>query len=355
VANLIDRVAHDLAVEFKAFSFSGQQSRLAACASLGGAGSVLVAVALHLDNPWWAGITAVSILQSHVAATLTRSVERAIGTLAGALVGYVAAPAIDQHLPFQILCAVIVAFTVYGQERSSRSYTVLLGGVTALLVLFGTLSEPDQALHLAVYRSLEVLVGIVVGCLVSYVFHPVPGGASVDAAKPGIFTRPVDIELLSLAVTGGIALALIPDIWETFQLPGFSQTPITAFVIVTAMRRDPGLKALTRALGCLAGGLFGIVAASLVGDALLPWLASLAFGLYVAGFVQHGGGDASYLGQQAAVALLVALVQGPEPSPDLAPAIDRLVGIFGGILVVSALTALLGPIRLWMLRRLSPS
>jgi len=31
---------------------------------LGATGAVLVALALNLDNPWWAGISAVSILQA---------------------------------------------------------------------------------------------------------------------------------------------------------------------------------------------------------------------------------------------------------------------------------------------------
>jgi len=113
-----------------------------------------------------------------------------------------------------------------------------------------------------------------------------------------------------------------------------------------ALRSDPGLKALTRLFGCLLGGLYGLVVIGLVGDAFVPWLICLMLGLYAACFLQHGGGDASYVGHQAAVAVLMAIVTGQAASPDIWPAIDRLVGIVGGIAIVSLVTALLGPLRL---------
>jgi uncharacterized membrane protein YccC len=130
------------------------------------------------------------------------------------------------------------------------------------------------------------------------------------------------------------------------ELPALGQTPITAFVVMTAMRSDPRLKALARLIGCCIGGLYGIAAIGIVGDAFVPWLAWLIIGLYVAGFLQHGGGDAGYVGQQAAVALLMAMVTGPAASPDILPAIDRLTGIAGGIVFISFVMAMLDPLRL---------
>ena len=69
-------------------------------------------------------------------------------------------------------------------------------------------------------------------------------------------------------------------------------------------------------------------------------------GLYFAGFIQHGGGDASYVGQQAAVALIMSMVSGPAASPDLLLPFDRLAGIAGGIVIVSLVTAIVDPMRL---------
>lgn len=344
MADHLARIARDLADEAHTLARRGEQFRAALCTSLGATAAVLLALALHLDNPWWAGITVVSILQGRIAATLRRSLERVVGTFAGAVAGYALTPLIDRHLLFQIGCAVIVAATVYGQERSRASYAVLLAGITAILVLFGTLASPGDGLHFAVYRFLEVLTGIVVGCGVEYAIGS-GAGAAADAEKPGMFARPIDADLLAVAVTGGIAVALIPDVWETFQLPGFAQTPITALVIVTASRHEPGLKAINRILGGLLGGLYGLLAMALVADDLLIWVAALAGGLLLASIVLHGRGDASYAGQQAAIAVLLAMVQGPAATTDILPAIDRLAGILGGIAFVLALDPLLAPLR----------
>lgn len=349
----VQRIVADLAAEARFLVAGGAaQGRLALCVALGATGAVLLALALGLDDPWWAGITAVAVLQSEARATLVRSVERMLGTIAGAVIGFLLVPTLDSHLLFFLACAGVVGFTIYAQERTSRSYTVMLGGVTSLLILFGSLTEPDKSLNLAVYRCLEVLTGVVSGSLAAYLLHPRRGlPPAFGAARPGIFARPVDADLLGLALIGGVSVAAIPGIWEVLQLPGLGQTPVTAFVMVTALRGDVLLRGLTRCLGCVLGGLYGIAVLGLVGDAFLPWLVCLAFGLYVAGFLQHGGGDASYSGQQASIALLVALVQGSGPTPDILPAVNRLTGIIGGIVLVWLFVFLLDPLRVILVRR----
>ncbi len=355
LADAYHRIRLDLADELRALDWRGAQARLAACASLGAVGAVLLAFTLHLDDPWWAGISAVSIVQADAHATMARAVERMVGTVIGAAVGLLLAPLVAWHLPFVIACAAVAGLTVYAQERTARSYAVLLGGVTALLVLFGTLQAPGQALHLAVYRSLEVTAGIVAATLVSQILRPATAATAASAGKPGVFGRPIDRELLGYALTGGIAIALIPVIWTGLDLPGVGQTPITAFVVLTALRSDPYLKALARLAGCCLGGLYGILAVRLVADAFIPWLVCLSLGIYLAGFLQHGRGDASYVGHQAAIAIVLAMVTGPSASAVLLPAIDRLVGIVGGIVIVALVVALTGPLQMRFFSKTSSS
>ncbi len=345
------RIGQDIVAEARALSFRGPQARLAACASLGAVGAILSAFAFQLDNPWWAGISAVSILQAGRQATIARSLQRMAGTAIGAVIGVLLAPLVVWHIPFGIACAAIAGFTIYAQQRVEHDYAVLLCGVTAMLVLFGTLQSPAQALHLAVYRGLEVGDGILAGGLVSYLLQPAVEAAARGTRKPGIWSRPVDRELLGIALTAAAAVGTIPFIWTTFDLPSIGQTPITAFVVITALKTDPRLKASARLLGCCAGGAAGIVLMGVAGDAFLPWVIGLGAGLFIAGFLQHGGGDASYVGHQAAIALIMAMVTGPAASPELTPAIDRLVGIAGGIVVVSLATVLLAPLRRRLLSR----
>jgi Na+-transporting methylmalonyl-CoA/oxaloacetate decarboxylase beta subunit len=104
--------------------------------------------------------------------------------------------------------------------------------VTVILVMFGSLVEPEIARRLATYRTLEILVGVGVACAVDSILAEPGIIAQGAAAKPGVWASPIDRELLVVAVSGGVAIAMIPIIWETPQLPGLGQTPITAFVII---------------------------------------------------------------------------------------------------------------------------
>ena len=346
------RLSNEIAAEIGALSLSGLVAGRAFRAALAAVLAIVLALALHLDNPYWAGITAFGVLQQDVAATLSRSLDRVLGTLAGAVLGYLAAASVADHLIFLILCVAIVTFTLYAQTRVGHSYAMLLLGVTALLVMFGSLSTPEAAFDLATYRALEIIIGVVVAGLLDALLAPERGHAGKGSPMPGIFSRPVDADQLVVALSAGLAIASVPAIWNALDLPGLGQTPITAFVIMNAYRRDPQWTAATRALGCLAGGAYGLLCLGLAGDTLVVWLGLLFAALYVSGHVLHRKGDASYMGQQAGVAAIVAMVEGLSPSSDILPAIDRLVGIFGGIVVVALFQALFAPVVRWCVFRL---
>jgi uncharacterized membrane protein YccC len=350
MARFLTRLGGDLAGDLRALTLTGPRANAALRSAVATTLAVLVALALHLDNPWWAGISGVVLVQSDRAATLARSVDRVIGTMIGATIGFFGAGLAEHHLAFLSLAAGFTAFTIYAQDRADHGYAMLLSGITVVLILFGALAEPGKALDLAVYRGLEIVVGVCVACAVDYALAGTAALAAAAPPRPGVFTRPVDRELAAIAVTGGIAIALIPLVWETLDLPGLGQTPVTAFVILVALRQEPGWRALTRAAGCLFGGLWGLAAMHLVGGAFLPWLLMLFIGLYLAAHINQGKGDAAYVGLQAGIAIVIAMVQGQGPSPDIAPAINRVVGVFGGVLVVSVCQPLLAPVVGWVIR-----
>jgi uncharacterized membrane protein YgaE (UPF0421/DUF939 family) len=220
---------------------------------------------------------------------------------------------------------------------------VLLGAVTVVLVMFGALQAPYDGFRLAIYRSMEIMVGVGVSYCVQVALAPGSRPAP-ESAKPGIFAGPVDEDLLAIAVTGGLAVACIPLIWQALDLPGLGQTPITAFVILIAMRRGPAWVAVNRVAGCVLGGGYGLLCMRLVGDSFALWIPLLFGGLYVACYVKERGGEAAYTGHQAAVAVIMSMVQGLAPSQDILPAIERLVGMIGGIVVVVLAQAAAAPL-----------
>ncbi len=343
MADLLSRLAGALADDVRALTRPGPRDRAALRTALAAVMAALVALALHIDDPEWAAITALAVVQSDAAATWSRSVDRILGTLAGALIGYLAAATIADHVIFLAIVAGCTAFSIYGQERVEHGYAMLLGGVTVLLIVFGSLTAPEDALNLALYRALAIIIGVVVACVIDYALAE-PGMSPQAAGKPGIWARPIDRDLAAVAITGGIAIGLIPLIWETLDLPGLGQTPITAFFIMIAMRQEPVWRALTRIAGCLLGGIYGLVAMHLVGGSFLPWVATMFAGIYVATHVQHGNGDAAYVGQQAAMVIVLAMIQGSAASPDILPALDRLIGIVGGLVVVAFCQLLFAPL-----------
>lgn len=338
------RLGRESRSELGSLSLSGPAAGLAFRAALAGVAAIVVAMALHLDDAYWAGITAFGMPQRDVTATLSRSFDRVLGTIAGAALGYVASGTVANHLVFSAICGLIVCFTVYAQARVDHGYAVLLVGVTALLVMFGSLLAPEAALSIAVYRGLEIVVGAIVASLVDMVLAPDPGERQRLPPKPGVFSAPLDVDLLVIAITGGLAIASVPGVWNSLELPGLDQTPITAFVIMIAVKRDPHWTAATRAAGCLAGGAYGLLCGSMAGDSFFLWIGLLFLGLYLSGHILHRQGEASYLGLQAGVAVILAMVEGMAPSPDILPPINRLVGIFGGILLVALFQTLLSPL-----------
>ena len=340
MADFLTRLTNGLADDFRALLLTGLRANAAFRSALATTLAVLVALALHLDNPWWAGISGVVLVQSDRAATLARSIDRVIGTTIGATVGYFGAGLVADHLAFLAVAAGSTAFAIYAQERAEHGYAFLLSGITIVLIMFGALAAPGKAFDLAVYRGLEILVGVAVACAVDYALAP-PAALAAVLARPGIFATPIDRDLVAIAVIGGIAIALIPLVWEALQLPGLGQTPITAFIIVVALRQQPGWRALTRLVGCLLGGAWGLAAMHFVGDSFVLWLLALFVGLYLAAHINQGGGDAAYVGMQGGIAIVIAMVQGQAASSDIAPAINRLVGIFGGVIVVSICQPLL--------------
>jgi uncharacterized membrane protein YccC len=345
------RLTEALKAEFDEFSFFGRTAGLAFRTALASVLSILVAMILHLDNPYWAGITAISITLPDISSSIARSIDRCVGTIVGAAVGYFGAHFVADHLVFELIIASAVAFGIYGMERTAHGYAVLLGAVTVILVMFGSLEAPDSALKLAVYRSMEIMVGVAV-CYFIELALASSAQVAAPSPKPGIFTGPVDERMLATAITAGIATASIPQIWEGLQLPGLDQTPITAFVILVAMRREPTWTALNRVIGCLLGGAYGLVCLRLVDDNTLLWLLLLFFGLYLFSHIKHGNADLSYSGHQAGVATILSMVQGLSPSPDILPAISRLVGMIGGIIVVIVAAALIEPVVAGVIRRM---
>jgi uncharacterized membrane protein YccC len=135
--------------ELKELTAPGPRWRICAMASLTVVISVVLALALHLDNVWWAGISGFMSTQATRPSSFHRSVLRVLGTAAGAALGFVLVPLIAYDHFAGALCMFSLALVgSLGVLVSVHGYAWLFLGITANLVLMTSLKVPKSCLIL---------------------------------------------------------------------------------------------------------------------------------------------------------------------------------------------------------------
>jgi uncharacterized membrane protein YccC len=145
--------------------------RFAARITIAAMAAYLVALALGLPEALWAVITGLIVTQMSVGGTIGMGLDRLVGTLAGALIGGVAATAhaLWPVLPVGLLLLVSVApLSLFVVKRP----TYRVAPVTAALMLLLVHDQGTQPLMIAFDRVFEIGVGCVVGITVSLLVLP---------------------------------------------------------------------------------------------------------------------------------------------------------------------------------------
>lgn len=314
--------------------------------------SVVLAAAVPLQDIWWAAISAFMVSQATRPASLRRGVLRTVGTICGAVIGLGCASTLAYD---HVLCALFLLVAGFvgtlGFLLSAAGYAWLLGAITAMMVVLMSLTDPTVALSGAVNRVAEVVTGTLAAMLGAVLFAP--NTPTPVAMSPG-FTDLLGVNRPALlhAWRSGITVMLIPLVWVGLDLPGLAQMAITAAAVMAV--QPPGgfedhtpfvTRAVQRLLGCLIGGVVGLLILALSLTALLPWLLALAGGVFVCTQVQASARGVGYVGTQAAVVYIMTLVQGTGPPISIYPGIDRLVGITGGLGILLLVSFVLWPVR----------
>jgi uncharacterized membrane protein YccC len=316
--------------------------------------AVILALALRLDAPWWAAISAFVSIQATSPDSVRRGALRIAGTAGGATLALLLSPwLIEDHVAASLVLFAASAVGVLGLQVSRHGYAWLLGGVTVDMVLLSALGDPGSTLEIACNRTAEVTIGTITAILVSLILSPDDAPA---AARPGLEPGWSDLlgaqwPSLQHALRAGFGVMLVPWVWYWLELPSLSQTAITvaAVMAVQAVSEDDAVnrqniltRAAHRLLGCLIGGVAGLALLSLSLESFIPWLATLCAGVWIGAHVQNGAHGVGYVGTQGAVVFIMTLVQGFGPPESILVGIERFAGITGGLtimLAVSVLTA----------------
>jgi len=141
---------------------------------LAGVLAVFIALLLELEEPIWALLTVfVLMIAQYVGAIVEKSIFRIIGTVIGAMLGYVITAGLEQQpLLFLTLVGIIVGVctAMFGQSR--YPYAFFLCAMTTVVVTSNGLANPDQSWEYACWRIEEVTLGILVVLLVQSLLWP---------------------------------------------------------------------------------------------------------------------------------------------------------------------------------------
>jgi uncharacterized membrane protein YccC len=310
--------------------------------------SILLAILLaHLigaKTVAWAAFTALVLMRGHASQTLVRSIMRIIGTNAGAALALLIVPYAARSLPAAMAAAGIVGMAaMYATLTGKRSYAWLLFGLTYEMLLLDKLEHPGIDMKFLVRnRLIEVWAGTL-ACLAISLLSTVtvrrrwPAAPAPEAARLGWHPH-----ALRHAGQAGVALALLPPLSHYLALPELWQASVTIMAVMIVPAANIGRSAfqpvnrriLLRTVGCLAGALLA-GAIVVVAQGWPPVLiAGTCLGVLIGRHIENGETKLTYLGLQFTLAILVVLVPDSYADASVGPALDRLLSIFVGIVVL---------------------
>lgn len=338
--------------ELQTLSVRGSRAREPLMAVLSVLLAVSVATLLRLDDLSWAAFSGYMVMRAETAVTVGRALMRIAGTIIGALVGLLLAPAVADDPLILVAGLFIVSWVGLFQVFVSRyDYAWVFFGITAGLIMTEALSDPAMIMHFAATRVAEIVVGSCSCLIVASLFSH--GGASEGAegsnVTPSGLRDWLDEEwlrkhwpLIEHTTRSAVAVALLPLVWRFFEIRDFAETAVTSFVIMiipakTVRERRHGTiyeRMVHRILGCLLGSVAAIACLSVTGDNMLPVLLTLCAGVWIGHHIQIGREGVSYIGTQFVLGFLVTFVQAPGPVTSILPGLDRLLGIVIGSAVL---------------------
>src|ERR1700761_2244939 len=153
--------------------------------------ALAIAYWLELSDPQWATLTVYILAQPTVGAALAKGVWRAIGTVAGGLIGILLVALFSQAAALLVAATVVlvgVSFYAGARLRNYTSYGVLLAGYTMVLIAYEGSIHPLHAWSIAIDRTSEILIGILCGTVASVIIVPRYASDVLREAQANTFT-----------------------------------------------------------------------------------------------------------------------------------------------------------------------
>lgn len=349
ILGMVSAAREDLAE----ISLSGPRARLAAMATVSVGLSTTAALLLHLDEVWWAAISGFMAIQATVPASVQKAFLRIVGTMIGAAAAVLMTPwlAYDQ-VAFTLFLIIATTVGIIGVQVSPHGYAWLFTAITFDLILLMSLDRPLAAYDLAIYRTMEVIIGSVTAVLVALLLAPEEPGPAPSAPPGWSDLLGARWPIVLHAIRSGITVGLIPLVWTSFGLSDLSQMAVTVTIVMAVPILsdhpvDEGRliadRSIQRLIGCIFGGIAALACLAIPLTEFLPFMLALCIGVYAGTFVQGSRRGIGYIGTQAAFVFVITLVQGFGPPTNIWPGVDRFGGMTGGLLMLLVVSLLLWP------------
>ena len=351
LGRMIDRTLAGFWREILDLGANPAQTRQGLVAAASVSLSIVVALLLELNSPWWVAISGFMSLMATGAGSVRRGLLRVTGTIAGAALGFVMA----RWLPYDqvALCLFLAVTTMLGviaMQVSPHGLAWLFMAITTSMVLLMSLDNPEQAFQIACNRTIDVAVGVSCAVVVARLLQDWHAGPPPTA--PG-WRHLLGAQWPSLlhGLRSAIAVVTVLWFWILIDLPDVAEMAITVAVVMAAplvadgigTRRLVAQKSLHRFMGCLLGGLAALLCLSLNIESFVWWLAVIAAVVWVGMHIQVGRHGVGYVGTQFAFVFIVTMVQGASPPDSILPGVYRFVGITGGLAILMLVSLLLWP------------
>ena len=296
--------------------------------------ALVAAFALHLENPWWAGISAWVIASTDRSALVRKGTLRIFGTILGCVIGSQLTGFLIGEAVGQIFVLFLLGFaTNYMRSAGIFGYAWVTGSVAMLLLVSGSIVSTTSLIDVAFYRAAEISCGVL-SVSVTDLFLSLGTGAKTAAKSSAKAAQTVSQEdriLISLAA--GLSALVIPVLWLALNLPELAQSLVTALVTIDRDFTHTRIRGSQRLLGCVAGGALGLLFVSAGLNSFLWWSVALIFGLALFAGLHLSNSSWAYVGTQGGLAYILSLVTGNGPPDSLAPVTNRLAGMTFGVLV----------------------
>ncbi len=302
---------------------------------------------------YWSVITIAAVTVAGLNNTLSKNLLRFLGTLVGALAGYLLALLLAGHvgLVIPILFIGLIATSYLAIQPSHLTYSGLVMGLTMVIVIAASM-QTGQLYAAAVYRTAEVIFGILVctisGLIAWYISddrseNPKNFSKEWSLIIQDIKNNRFDIHYLKIAIKIALAASITFALWIYWKYPGGYWATVSCLVIMEECTQKTQSNAWLRFFAHVIAALLGGIIALMIGTHSYLLIIPLTTVFFVCGYIIGLQKPYSKIGNIIAVALAVMLLVAPGESSTFTVLTARFLNTVFGIAVGLLTTRYLWP------------